>query len=159
MLKGLNKWKVLNSKEVRAVAELVEHQWGCDLSGLRESSAFLEGSDGDIFLISRAVEGLDLENIRIDSLGLYFGQLRNNELRLSIEGSQLIGNLAIKNVVEIDGGQLREWLGGNSIEMGISGSTGYVIIKHNNDFLGCGKCKDGKILNFVPKARRVSIKA
>ena len=156
MLKGLNKWKVLNSKEVRAIADIVQCQWGCGLSELRASSAFLEGSDGDIFLISRAVEGLDLEKIRIDSLGLYFGQLRNNEFRLSIEGSQLVGNIATKNVVEIDDTQLRDWLGGNSLEMSLNSSTGYVIIKHNDDFLGCGKCKDGKILNFVPKARRIA---
>ena len=156
MLKGLDKWKVLNSKDVRAVAELVEHQWGCSLAELGEGSGFLEGSDGDIFIISRDVERLDLENVRIDSLGLYFGQLRNNELRLSIEGSQLMGSIATKNVVEIDDGQLRAWLGGNDLEISPGGSSGYVIIKHNRDFLGCGKCKGGKILNFVPKARRVS---
>jgi NOL1/NOP2/fmu family ribosome biogenesis protein len=31
---------------------------------------------------------------------------------------------------------------------------GFVILKHENDFLGTGKYKNEKILNFVPKARR-----
>ncbi len=154
MLKGLNKWKVLNSKEVRAIAEMVEMQWGC---GLNLGCGFLEGSDGDIFLISRDIERLDLERLRIDSLGLYFGQLRNNELRLSIEGSQLVGKAAAKNVVELNDDEFKLWLRGEDIEKTLIGCSGYVIIKRAGDFVGCGRCKDGKILNFVPKARRVTL--
>ena len=171
MLKGLGKWKVLNSKEVRVVVELVMRQWGADLSDIRNSCGFLESSDGDIFVISRDIEKLDLENLRIDSLGLYFGQVRNPnrersigpsrnsdlgaEIRLSIEGSQIVGKTTTKNIVEIDVEELRQWLAGNDLEKDYERCSGYVIIKHKSDFLGCGKCKDGKILNFVPKARRV----
>lgn len=152
MLKGLKKWKVLNSKEVKAVAAIVKQQWGSDLS---RDYGFLEGKDGDIFLISRDIEKLDLQQLRINSLGLYFGQLRNGELRLSIEGSQIVGKTAAKNVVDLDDNEFKLWLRGEDIERASDGCSGYVIIKHNNDFIGCGKCKDGKILNFVPKARRV----
>ncbi|MBI3037010.1 hypothetical protein HYY73_04665 [Candidatus Woesearchaeota archaeon] len=154
MLKGLDKWKVLNSKEVRAIAEAVRQQWGCSLD---LDCGFLEGKDGDIFLISRDVENLDLERLRIDSLGLYFGQLRNGELRLSIEGSQIVGKTSTRNVVELDDSEFKLWLQGEDVEKTLNGCSGYAIIKHNNDFIGCGKCKEGKILNFVPKARRVSL--
>lgn len=153
MLKGLNKWKVLNSKEVRAIAETVKQQWGCSL-GL--GCGFLEGKDGDVFLISRDIERLDLENLHIDSLGLYFGQLRNDGLRLSIEGSQLVGKTATKNIVELNDGEFKDWIRGNDLEKDYGGCSGYVLVKHNRDFIGCGKCKEGKILNFVPKARRVT---
>ena len=156
MLKGLGKWKVLNSKEARAVVELVMRQWGADLSEIRNSCGFLESSDGDIFVIGRDIEKLDLENLRIDSLGFYFGQVRNDEIRLSIEGSQIVGKTTTKNILEIDVEELRQWLAGNDLEKDYERCSGYVIIKHKSDFLGCGKCKDGKILNFVPKARRVS---
>ena len=154
MLKGLSKWKVLNSREVRAIADMVKQQWGC---GLDLGCGFLEGKDGDVFLISRDVENLDLEHLRINSLGLYFGQLRNGELRLSIEGSQLVGKTAAKNVVELNDGEFKLWLRGEDIEKASSDCSGYVIIRHNSDFIGCGKYKEGKILNFVPKARRVSL--
>jgi len=33
--------------------------------------------------------------------------------------------------------------------------NGYFLIKYNDDFLGCGKSTGNKILNYVPKARRV----
>ena len=156
MLKGLDKWKVLNSKEVRALAEMVEQQWGCDLSSLSESCGFLEGKTGDIFLISRDIERLDLEHLRIDSLGLYFGEQKNSELRLSIEGSQLIGKAATRNVVEIDDSEFKDWIRGNDLEKSPDNCSGYVLVRHSADFVGCGRCKEGKILNFVPKARRVA---
>mgnify|MGYP001572519786 CR=1 FL=1 len=170
MLKGLPKWKILNSKEVRNILGIVKQQWGCDFSF---DGGFLEGKDGDIFLISRDIEKLDLERLHIDSLGLYFGQLRNpnrakhdwaqsqqgdlgNELRLSIEGSQLVGKTAAKNVVELNDGEFKLWLRGEDVEKALIDCSGYVLVKHNSDFIGCGKCKEGKILNFVPKARRVA---
>ncbi|MBI2143177.1 hypothetical protein HYU20_02445 [Candidatus Woesearchaeota archaeon] len=154
MLKGLDKWKILNSKEVREILKMVKQQWGCDLN---LGCGFLEGKGGDIFLISRDIEKLDLPQLRINSLGLYFGQTRNDELRLSIEGSQIIGKAATKNVAELSDEEFKLWLQGEDIEKTLNNCSGYAIIKHNNDFIGCGKCKEGKILNFVPKARRVSL--
>ena len=153
MLKGLDKWKILNSKEVREILKMIKQQWGSEMD---LGCGFLEGKDGDIFLMSRDVEKLDLENLHINSLGLYFGQLRNGELRLSIEGSQIVGKAAAKNVVELDDREFKLWLRGEDIEKTAENCSGYVLIKHNKDFIGCGKCKEGKILNFVPKARRVA---
>lgn len=155
MLKGLDKWKVLNSREVKEIMGIIKQQWGADLSDVSDSCGFLEGKDGDIFLISRDVEKLDLQQLRINSLGLYFGQLRNNELRLSIEGSQIVGKTATKNVAELDDREFKLWLRGEDVEKESSNCSGYVIIKHNDDFVGCGKCKEEKVLNFVPKARRI----
>ena len=34
--------------------------------------------------------------------------------------------------------------------------SGYVLIRHGNDFIGSGKASDRKIFNYVPKARRIS---
>ncbi len=154
MLKGLSKWKVLNSKEVKVIAAAVKQQWGGNFSF---DGGFLEGRDGDIFLISRDIEKLDLERLNIESAGLYFGQVRNGELRLSIEGSQLVGRTATRNVIEVTDADFRQWLSGSDLEKDYSGCSGYVLIKHDGDFIACGKCKDGKILNFVPKARRVRL--
>ncbi len=156
MLKGLSNWKVLNSKEVKEVIAMVRQQWGCDIPSAVGNVGFLEGATGDIFLISRSIESLDLERLRIDSLGLYFGEKKNGELRLSIEGSQLVGKSATKNVLEIDNAEFKDWIRGNDLEKDYGGCSGYVIMKYADDFVGCGRCKNGKILNFVPKARRVS---
>ena len=87
---------------------------------------------------------------------MYFCDLEN-EIRLSIEGSQIIGPKAAKNVVEINEEQTKEWLKGEDLEIdGKSNYSGFVIIKHNADFLGTGKYKENKILNYVSKSRRIS---
>ena len=80
--------------------------------------------------------------------------MKNGELRLSIEGSQLIGKAAKKNVVEISDCQVKKWLFGNDIEIGTA-CEGFVIVRNKNDFLGTGKIKDGVLLNFIPKTRRI----
>ena len=96
-----------------------------------------------------------MEKLRINSLGLYFGQIRNG-LRLSIEASQIVGPAAKKNFVSLTEKQAREWFKGEDIE--VKGDfSGFVIVKCNNDFLGTGRFKEGKVLNFVPKSRRLKV--
>ena len=34
---------------------------------------------------------------------------------------------------------------------------GFALLRHGSDFLGSGRIKEGKILNFVPKARRMQL--
>ena len=142
--------RILNRKKVKEILALIKKQWGADF---RTELAFLMNTQNKIFLVNREVFNLNLEKLRINSIGLYFGELKNNELRLSIEGSQLIGNNAKQNIVELNEKQAMQWLKGQDID--IKGNyKGFVIIKHKNDFLGTGKYKDGKVLNYVPKARR-----
>ncbi|MDP6265579.1 MAG: hypothetical protein QGI00_05705, partial [Candidatus Marinimicrobia bacterium] len=91
-------------------------------------------------------------------IGMYFCETRNDKIRLSIEGSQIVGPKAMKNIVEINSLQVKQWMKGEDLEIENKGDyNGFVIIKHNNDFLGTGKYKDGKVLNYVGKSRRVSI--
>ena len=153
--------EVLNSKRIKEIKLLLGEQWG-----FHEplDYGFLQ-RDNDIFLVTTAVDKLDLRQLNVNSAGLYFGELRNSQLRLSIEGSQIIGQKAEKNVVELNDEQLRKWLSGEDIEIatenpgGGSGDdgSGYAIIKCGNDFFGCGRLKEGKLLNFVPKARRMKL--
>ena len=59
-----------------------------------------------------------------------------------------------KNVIALNDKEAKEWLSGIDIDKE-SDEDVFVIIKHNDDFLGTGKAKEGKILNFVPKIRRI----
>ena len=94
--------------------------------------------------------------MRINSIGMYFCEIDKLGIRLSIEGSQIVGPLASKNIAEISEEQAKQWLKGEDLE--VEGNySGFVIIKHNDDFLGAGKYKDGRILNYVSKSRRISI--
>ncbi len=143
--------KILNKKTIKEILKTIKKQWSADFG---TDCAFLQDNEGRIYLINKEFASLELEKLKINSLGLYFGQLKNNELRLSIEGSQLVGKNAETNVLELTDSQAKEWMHGNDLELK-TGLKGFVIIKHKSDFLGTGKVKENKILNYTPKERRI----
>lgn len=145
----MQKLKILNKKETKPILKALEEEWG-----FREELdyVFLKTEKGKIYTAGKEVFDLDLSKMRINSIGMYFGEMKNG-LRLSIEGSQLIGPKSGKNIVELNDREAGEWMSGIDIDK--KAPDGFVIIKHNDDFLGTGKSKDGKILNFVPKTRRI----
>ncbi|MBD3164959.1 hypothetical protein GF323_07205 [Candidatus Woesearchaeota archaeon] len=142
--------KILNKKEIKKISALLKRQFGFEKS---LGYVFLMNNKSRIFLITGAISGIDMANLRINSLGLYFGEISSSQIRLSIEGSQLIGKDS-KNIIELDEKEAKEWLGGIDISKKID-SRGFVLLRHKRDFLGCGKAVDNKILNYVPKNRRL----
>jgi NOL1/NOP2/fmu family ribosome biogenesis protein len=140
------------SRELKQFFKMIEEQYG-KVPEIFEKLAFIRGKER-IYVINRDIEKVDLKNIRVNSMGLYIAELKNDQLRVSIEGSQLIGPTAKKNVCELTKDQLRQWFMGQDID--VDGSyEGFVILKHGQDYVGSGKFKEGIILNFVPKARRL----
>ena len=131
--------------------------------------AFLMNEKNKVYLVNKEFGKIDFENIRINSVGMYFAEFREPELRLSIEGSQLVGNGCDRNMIGLDKEQIYSWLRGQDIEINdIDGDNlinvkdgSYVLLfnlddkKDLKEFLGCGKFKGGKVMNFVPKERRI----
>ena len=143
--------KPLNSREIRNVMAIIKKQWGAEP---KLDLVFLMNNRNKLYIVQKDAFDIDLEKLRIDSIGLYFGELIGRELRLSIEGSQLVGPHAKKNIVELDEKESREWLHGYDVDINDS-YDGFVLVKSKKDFLGCGKFSNGKVLNYVPKARRL----
>ena len=147
--------KILNSKKIKEILKLIENQWNAKL---KLNYAFLKNNKNRIFIINKDISKIDLEKLRINSIGTYFCETRNDKIRLSIEGSQIVGPKATKNIVEINSLQVKQWMKGEDLEIENKGDyNGFVIIEHNNDFLGTGKYKDGKVLNYVGKSRRINL--
>ncbi len=151
----IKNFEVLNSRLIKEVMKLLQQQWGYEE---RLDCGFLQ-KENDIFLITKDIDKIELSALNVNSLGLYFAELRHEQLRLSIEGSQMVGKKAKKNIVELNGEQMKQWLLGEDIELTEISceNNSYVIIKHGNDFFGCGRVKDGKLINFVPKSRRMNL--
>ena len=145
--------KILNKKEVKNIFSIIKKQFDADVD---LDYVFLMNNKNKLYIVNKEAFNMDLDKLRINSFGLYFGELRDNELRLSMEGSQLIGAKAKKNVLELGDKESREWLKGYDSSLKLK-ERGFVIIKHNNDFLGCGKVVQNKVLNYVPKTRRLRV--
>lgn len=142
--------KALNSKETRKIASAVSEQFGdVDFSGY----VLFRNNEGKIFLLSRKFLDLDMTKLHVNNLGMYFCKEESDGIRLTIEGSQLV--YLKKNVVDIDEEDMRYWMRGEPIEVEESGNR-YVVLRHRKDILGCGKLKDGFVLNSVQKGRRVT---
>ena len=86
--------------------------------------------------------------------GVYFGRIESDGIRLTIEGAFLVGPKATKNVVELDDERARRYLAGESVEVNES-LNGWVLLKWRSYYLGSAKAKNGRLLNYVPKERRL----
>lgn len=146
--------KILNKKEIKKILVKIKEQWDVDFE---VDYGVLLSPKNKLYLVGREMSEIDLSKIRVNNLGIYFGEItKYDELRLSIEGSQMIGKDVKKNVLELDKEQARDWFKGNDIDFEGS-SKGFVILKHEGDFIGSGKHTRDKILNYVPKARRINL--
>ncbi|ASI98746.1 methyltransferase RsmF C-terminal domain-like protein [Thermococcus celer] len=94
-----------------------------------------------------------------DRNGVYFGRVESDGIRLSIEGSFLVGPHATKNVVELDDERAKMYLAGESVEITERELHGWVIVRWRDYFLGSAKAKDGRLINYVPKDRRLRLES
>jgi NOL1/NOP2/fmu family ribosome biogenesis protein len=143
--------KILNSREKKGIVKLIKEQFNCDFS--LDYEVFMNPKN-KIFILNRDVSKIDMDELRINSLGLYFGEINRGELRLSIEGSQIIGPLAKNNVLELKDSNANKWMSGEDFDVKTE-LMGFVIVKNKKDFLGCGRVVNMRLLNYVPKERRV----
>jgi len=146
---------ILNTKQKKKFKKIILEQWGADF---KDSYHVLKHPNGRTYIVNKEVDDINLDDLRISTVGLYFATWNAKGFRLSIEGSQLIGPSAKKNVVELDDEQKGHWLLGQELELAekqLVETKGYVIIKHKKDFMGSGKITGKKLLNFVPKTRRI----
>jgi NOL1/NOP2/fmu family ribosome biogenesis protein len=129
--------------QANKVIEFLKEQFGVDL----DFEFTVKGK--------RKVYAMKKCDLKLRSLqdGIYFGKIEEDGLRLSIEGSFLVGKIAKKGIVEVNDEQAIRWLKGEELEIPY---RGYCILKWGEYFIGCGKGNGNKILNFVSKDRRVS---
>ncbi len=145
--------KVLNSKETKKIKEAIKNQFGyCFL----QEFVFLQNNKNRVFITNRDIAKIELHQLKINSIGLYLGEYKDNKIRLSIEGAQMVAQGAKKNILALNSEDACLWMRGSDIAKKKPGNRGeFVILKYNEDALGCGKVCEEKIANYVPKERRV----
>lgn len=141
--------KILNKKEIREIQGLIKEQFDVDFEF---KDVLIKDNDDKIFLLSSDFRNFEARGMRINSMGMYFCKIQNGRIRLSIEGSQLVKGE--KNVIDIEDSEVKKWLMGEELKTE-KDLKGFVIIKNKDDYLGCGEVKEGRILNYVPKDRRI----
>ena len=146
--------KILSLHEKRKIEQQLEEQFGIkEIPG--EIIAW--GSER-LLLFTGEAEKYELEKIiesaALEKIGVYFAKIINGELKLTIEGSQILNEQIKKNIFEIDDEQAEEWMMGRELNIS-TGMKGFVVVKNKENYLGCGKASEHKITNFIPKERRL----
>jgi len=157
--------RLLNEKEVKEVLGVIRRNYACDVEHKLKRFLFIKTSKEKIRVLTpRAYELMrKLRKARQVMAGLYIGRLkRNAKIKLSLEGAQIVGEKAKKNVVTIDEKHLYDFLSGEDVEPKSAENcevNNFVIVKCKGDVIGVGilRKKDDKFIieNLVPKARRL----
>jgi len=150
----MNNFQILNSKKVKEISEALKKQFGFKE---KLDYAFIQTQKNKIYLVNKDIGQIDFQKLKVNSFGMYFCEWKHNTVRLSIEGSQLIGPKAEKNILELDDKQIIQWMNVKELEIDKDLNKEFLIIKNHTDFLGSGKIINNKLLNFVPKTRRLHL--
>ena len=150
----MNNIKIYNKKEKAQVESILHEHFGIDsIPGM-----VVKRGEERLFLFTGSFSEKDIELLQkctfIERMGVYFAKITENEVRLSIEGSQILKEQINKNIFSLNPSQAEEWMKGHELLIK-TGSHGFLIMKHGSDFLGTGKASEEKIGNFIPKNRRL----
>jgi len=151
---------ILNNKEWKPFREMLVKQFGHYPS---EDYAYLKTAKDKIYVINKDISKVNINNLIIDKLGLYLGEINNTEFRLSKEGAQLLGldaqktGVLLKNVVELDREEMERYFLGADLVKNLGPDNKMILLQYERDIFGCAKYKQGKILNFLPKINRVEV--
>jgi NOL1/NOP2/fmu family ribosome biogenesis protein len=145
--------KPLTSSDKRRIIEKLNEQFGIqELPYL-----IIQFGKEKLRLYSGAFSKEELYNLdrnaRVENIGLYFAKFEDDGIRLTIDGVQLLKNQITKNILEIDDKNAENWMRGNDLD--IREKRAWVVLRHGDEFLGCGKSTGEKISNFVPNERRI----
>lgn len=162
--------QILNSKEVKHLLEKLKEQYGLEVNKKELGYAFLMNKDNRIYIITKDIANINVEELKIDAIGLYFGEQYKESIRLSIEGAQIVAKTATKGIVTISYNQMISWIKGEDIPWNIEEGDedigkDFIIVKYHNpktsttDILGCGKYneKEKKLMNYVSKSRKLVV--
>ncbi|MAG79268.1 hypothetical protein CMI40_02730 [Candidatus Pacearchaeota archaeon] len=150
----MNQLKILNKNEKQEILNKLNKQFGINnIPGI-----IVKRGEEKLFLFSGNFNEKQIKNLErtvpIEGVGVYFAKLVKEEIRLSIEGTQILKDQINQNIFELNQEQTNQWMKGQELNIK-TGKKGFVVMKYKDNFLGCGKASIEKITNFIPKSRRL----
>ena len=150
--------QILDKREVKKLQEILDKNYKSGFE-LKDFGVML-GSEERIWLAARGVFSFDFSKLPVNSIGMNFGKLkRNGKLRLTIEGSQLVGRTAERNVAIISDSDAESFLRGEDVDIlqaiGCEEHTFVILKTESGVILGSALFAEGKMKNLLPKSRRI----
>jgi len=145
-LQKLKKFREMEEVEKKKILKLLRERFGIkkfDYSILKSGKHVLR-------ICSKEIKDFDLAGLRIMALGLEFATLKNF-FRIKFDAASLLK--ARKNVVELSEDEFLKWLRGKVFEKDLE--DGIYLLEFKKKIVGCTLIQNKKVLNFVPKYRRL----
>ena len=149
--------RFLNNKEIKKIRESFLEEYGYFW---QEDYGYVLSEKERLSIISKDIAAMDLKQLRIDKIGLYVAEIKNNQVRLSKEGAQLLAQeagkhkIALKNIHRLSAKEVQDYFKGLDLAKELGAESKLIILQHHDNVIGCARYKDGKILNFLPKIHR-----
>ncbi len=124
--------------------------------GIECDYRFYEGGKGKIYAVKE--DAPDFLRRKVVHSGVYVGRIERDGFRLSLDGAALLGRYAKRCVVDVGDEVVERWMKGEDLEdLELESDCSYVILRWRGFYVGCGKVVDGKVKNYIPKNRRISV--
>lgn len=150
----MSDFKLLPRKEKKIIIKLLKEEFGID----KVNFEFFRTGKKRIWVCSRDLVNLDLRGLKLHSIGFYLGEWDGDLFRLSFDATQLFSKNIKKNIIEFNDNQAKAWFEGYDVpitaNLAQKYDKRYVVVKYKEDMIGCGKVRNGKVWNYVPKDRR-----
>jgi len=149
--------KILSINEKKQIEESLKEQFGItEIKGL-----LVKRGEERIFLFQGDLNPKEISELEriipLERVGIYFAKMIRDKPKLSIEGAQILKDQIKNNIFELNKEQTEQWMGGQELNIK-TGKKGFIILKYEEDLLGCGNASEEKITNFIPKSRRLKLK-
>jgi len=151
--------KYLNQKEKMEIRKVIEKNYRAKIDEnldfeIRKEKVYVFNKEQ-----KKMHEFFKTKKVKVENLGIYFGKIKKNEkIQLSIEGSQIVGKSAKKNVLEINGyEELKKFLLGEKnlkIENFNVEKHNFPIVKYKNYIICSAASLENEIKSLFPKNAR-----
>ena len=155
MSKEFDSFKRLKSKEREEIINYLNDVYGIRKDYFKgKTFIYSDKKKEKLWLCSSEIVDFVFGNFRVDSIGMLF--LRMGAIpKLTTNAVQLLKDEITKNVVELSNEEVKLLVRGLDVEKDLNVEHSTIVIKRDDDYIGLGLYKDGKIKSLIPKSRRI----
>jgi NOL1/NOP2/fmu family ribosome biogenesis protein len=147
---------VLNSREKKRIVGMLREAYGCE-DVFSKFALLMSEEKEKIWIANPELFTPDLSGLNVTNIGLYFGRMDKDKIRLSREGSQMVGKTANRNIAEVDNLELIKGENVKAVATNDCDEGEYVLVKYKEDFIGIARYKNGLLENVAPRGRKMRI--
>lgn len=109
-----------------------------------------------IYLMTKEAKDFDLEG-KVIRKGIRIARLVRNGIKPTIDGIQIFGRYAKKNIIHLEEEDLKKILLGKDLHLELDIPNGYKILFYKNYPIGVCYFRDKKLKNQIPRSRRINL--